>query len=375
MKKLCTVILLVWIGTTAIGQALSGPPDGNNQKSKVSQWIGPVEVSITYHSPNVHGTSGVDRKGHIWGELVPYGFIDQGLGAKPAPWRAGANENTVITFSQDVKISGKDLKAGAYGLFLVTDKDGPWTWIFSTNSSSWGSFSYNSSEDALRVTATPEDAPYTEWLTYGFDSRKPNSTVAYLQWENKRINLPIEVPDVNAIYVSLNRKELRNTQGFDYRNYAAAAQFCADHKINLEEALTWADASMSPATGGTEDFLTLTTKAAVLSAMGREAEADAITDKAIKLPGAPVMGIHQYGKRLLAAGKKEKAFEIFQYNFKTHPEEKFITYVGLARGYTAMGDKKNAIKNWEIAIKNAPDNQKPFLLVYEDELKKLKEEK
>jgi len=366
---------LLAMSSALLAQSLSAPPGGDNQKARISQWIGPVEVDITYSSPNVHGPQNIDRKGHIWGELVPYGFVDQGFGVKSAPWRAGANENTIITFSHDVKVGGKDLKAGSYGFFIAPEKDAPWTLIFSKNTTSWGSFFYNANEDALRITATPEDAPYTEYLTYGFDSRKPASVVAYLQWENKRIPFTIEVPNVNDLYVALDRDELRGTVGFNFRNFSQAAQFCADHKINLEEALTWADRAMDPIIGGQEDFNTLQTKAAVLNALGRNADATVVMDKAIKLPSASVAAIHQYAKTLLAAGKTDKAMEIFQYNFKTHPEEKFTTYVGLARGYTALGDKKNAIKNWEIAIKNMPENQKRFAKVYEGELQKLKEDK
>ncbi len=173
---------------------------------------------------------------------------------KSAPWRAGANENTVVKFSNDVKIEGKDLKAGSYGLFLATAKDGPWTWIFSTNISSWGSFFYNQSEDALRVDVTPKDAPFTEYLTYGFDDRQPGSATAYLQWENKQIPFKIEVADVNNIYVSMMRDQLRSNVGFDYRNYSQAATFCAQNKINLEEALTWANRATDQTFGGREEF-------------------------------------------------------------------------------------------------------------------------
>ena len=65
--------------------------------------------------------------------------------------------------------------------------------------------------------------------------------------------------------------------------------------------------------------------------------------------------------------------EVFKLNQQLHPEEKFVTYVGLARGYTAVGDKENAIKNWEIALRNVPESRKAQIPVYEDLLKKLKE--
>jgi tetratricopeptide (TPR) repeat protein len=373
MKKILAIIFLAASAFAGFAQGLAQPPNGDNQKSSVTQWIGPVSVTITYNSPNVHAPNGTDRKGHIWGELVHYGFIDQGFGSsKAAPWRAGSNENTTISFSDDVKINGKDLKAGTYGLFLAVQKEGPWSWIFSNNSTSWGSYFYNDKEDALRVETTPEEAPYTEFLTYNFDNRDPNTTTGYLQWENKRVPFKIDVPNVNDLYVSTMRNQLRNSTGFDTRNYSQAAAFCARSKTNLDEALVWADAAMNPSIGGQEDFNSLAVKAQVLNAMNRTAEAETVMDKAINLPSASVQAVHQYGRTLLSDGKKDKALQIFKLNQQRHPEEKFTTFVGLARGFTAVGDTKNAIKNWEIAIKNIPDNQKPNLGLYEAELKKLK---
>ncbi|HEY9047069.1 MAG TPA: DUF2911 domain-containing protein [Ohtaekwangia sp.] len=374
MKKILASVLALAAGFYAAAQSISLPPSGDNQKSVVTQWIGPASVTIEYSSPNVHGPGGEDRKGHIWGELVHYGFIDQGYGtSKAAPWRAGANENTIITFSHDVKIAGKDLKAGKYGLFLDVEKDGPWTWIFSKTSDRWGSYYYDPKDDALRAQTAPQDAEYTEYLTYSFGDRESNAAVAFLQWENKRIPFKIEVPNVNELYIAKIRGELMGDRmGFDYTPWMDAAQFCAQNKINLEEALTWADNAISGTFIGREDFASLQTKALVLYAMKRDAEADAVMDKAIKLPTAHVPDVHQYGRSLLAAGKSAKAMEVFKLNRQLHPDDKFTTYVGLARGYTALGDKKNAIKNWEIAIKNIPDNQKANLAAYEAEVKKLK---
>jgi tetratricopeptide (TPR) repeat protein len=357
---------------------ISLPPNGANERAEVSQWIGLVKVSIAYHSPNVHGGTGEDRTGHIWGELVRYGFFDEGLGpSRSTPWRAGANETTTISLSNDVKIEGKELKAGTYGLFLELQKAEPWVWIFSNNSTGWGAYQYDPKDDALRVLVNPQDAPYTEFLTYGFDERRPDSALAFLQWEKKRIAFKIEVPNVNDLYVAQIRKDLQGWPGFKYQNWQIAAQFCANHRINLEEALLWADRAITePFKGpsrGREDSSTLATKAAVLQAMGRDAEADAIIDKALRLSETDVIRIHIYAASLLAAGRKEKALEIFKANQQHHPEEKFWTYLGLAQGYTAMGDKPNAIKNWEIALQDVPPNAKSDVPVYEKTLRQLKE--
>ena len=182
-------------------------------------------------------------------------------------------------------------------------------------------------------------------------------------------------PNVNELYVAKMRQQLQTWTGFDYRSWQAA-QFCADNKVNLDEALVWADKAIEEpsrgAANGREDFSTLQTKAAVLSAMGRESEADATMDKAMHLPNADVVIIHQSAMRLLRAGRKEKAMEIFKFNASQHPNEKFYTYVGLARGYTAQDDKASAIKNWEIALRNVPEEQKANLPVYQKALEDLK---
>lgn len=376
MKKLFTFIMAGIISSAAFAQSLTSPPSGGNQKAEVSQWIGPVKITINYSSPKVHAPNGDDRKGHIWGELVPYGLNNLGFGTSTAaPWRAGANENTTISFSHNVKVGGKDIKAGTYGLFLIVEKDQPWTYIFSNNSTSWGSFFYDAKEDAVRAQSAPIDSEYTEYLTYGFENRQPNSATAFLAWENKKAPINIEVPNINEIYVAIMRDELRGSTGFDYQNFVGAANFCVTNKINLDEALTWADAAISAQFVGQENFTTLQTKANVLNAMGKTSEAETIMTKAINDPTASVGQIHQYGRSLVNAGETTKALEVFKLNAKLHPEDKFTPNVGLARGYTAVGDKKNAIKYWENAIKNLPDNQKQFLSVYEGELKKVKDGK
>src|SRR5690606_14698966 len=153
MKTTIPVIVFVLISGSILAQSITLPPSGDNQKSSVTQWIGLASVTITYNSPNVAGPNGEDRKGHIWGELVPYGFTDPGYGTSTsAPWRVGANENTTISFSHDMRINGQDIPAGTYGLFLDVQKEGPWTWILSKDAGNWGHYHYDSLQDALRVT-------------------------------------------------------------------------------------------------------------------------------------------------------------------------------------------------------------------------------
>src|SRR3954465_2102476 len=160
-------IAILTLGLSGLAQAqeraeLTLPPNGNNQRAEVSQWIGLVRVTVAYHSPRVH-FQGRERTDHIWGELIPYGLFDEGFGPSHAtPWRAGANETTTLTLSHDVMIGGKPVKAGTYAVCIELSKDGPWTWILSSNPG-WGSFQYLPSEVVVRVAATPTDAAFTEY--------------------------------------------------------------------------------------------------------------------------------------------------------------------------------------------------------------------
>jgi hypothetical protein len=373
MNKL--IILKMVLGlvlniTIVNAQTLTLPKSGNNQKALVSQWMGPVEVTFIYNSPDVTGPEGESRSGKIWGQLVPYGMNNLGFGtARESPWRAGANENTVFEVSHDILIEGKKLPAGKYGFFVIVEENGPWTLIFSNNTESWGSYFYDPLEDVLRVNATPVESEYREWLTYGFEDRQPNSCVAYLQWENKKLPFRIDVDAIENVYLGIIRNELRGSKGFSWENWNAAANFCLQQKTNLEEALTWAEKSISDPFFGNRSFSTLQTKAALLTALNRPTEGKAIIQQAIELPGTTAQQIHFYGRSLLSEGNTEDAMKIFQFNYKKHPKD-FTSTVGLARGYTALGDQKKAIQYWEKAIRILPENQKQFLPQYEAELNK-----
>ena len=146
IRKLSALFTMLCF-TLSVSSQLIMPPDGGNKKASVSERIGITDVTIHYDRPAVKG-----REGKIWNGLVHVGYKDLGFGtSKAAPWRAGANENTTIAFSTDVKVEGQPLKAGTYG-FSIAMGTGDATLIFSNNNSSWGSFFYDPKEDALKVT-------------------------------------------------------------------------------------------------------------------------------------------------------------------------------------------------------------------------------
>src|SRR5215467_11291044 len=156
---LLTVAALLLLCSISFSQ-LTFSPSGGNKKATVAENIGLTDITIHYSRPHVNG-----REGKIWGNLIPVGYTDQGFGSsKAAPWRAGANENTTIEFSTDVKIEGQPLAAGKYAFFVAYDPNES-TLIFSRNSTSWGSFYYNPDEDVLRVKVKPQTLDKSvEWL-------------------------------------------------------------------------------------------------------------------------------------------------------------------------------------------------------------------
>jgi len=342
------------VNAAAQTQSITLPPNGDNQRSQVIQQIGLVRASIEYSSPDVHAPNGDDRRGKIWGALVPYGIHDLGFNSRKGPWRAGANENTVFTVSHPVKINGQPLPAGRYGLhMLASDKD--WTVIFSKNSTSWGSFTYDQAEDALRVTVKPEKSAYREWLSYEFLDRKPDRATVALQWEELSVPFTITVDDMPTLYVDNMRRELRDFAGFQSQQWLAAAQYCLQVGRNLDEALKWADNSLSLPGVGRPTFAAMSTKAQILDKLSRTTDAAAVMAAALDLPSALPVEIHQYGRSLLTQGKAKDAMVVFQKNAQRFGEA-WPTHVGLARGYSAMGDYKSALKHAEAALTQAPDD-------------------
>lgn len=351
-------------------------PGSHNQKVSLTQWIGNLaHVNVTYNSPNVtNPRSGEDRTGKIWGKLVPYGFNYEMFANQVIPWRAGAQTNTVITISHDVKIEGQDLPAGKYGLFMVAGKE-EWTIIFSKDYNSWGALYYNEKEDALRVTVKPIKNGFTEWLTYDFIERKKEHAVMALKWEHLLIPVKIEVPNMNELYVKKLRSDLRNGAGFEYRNWIDAINFCVDNNINLEEALVWADYAINRQWFGNKNYGTLATKAKVLEKLGRNEEAKELRKRALKTANA--REVSKEIQVLLSKNKSKEAHKLAVFNAKKFPEEVFITNVSFARVYTALGNKKKAIKHWEIVLDNMSDriDEKAYLPRFKSALKKLKEKK
>ncbi len=347
MKKNLLVIAALFLLTPFLKAQLTTTPNGGNKKATVAERIGLTDVTIHYDRPGVKG-----REGKIWGALVPFGFTDLGFGtSKAAPWRAGANENTTIEFSNDVKIEGKPLPAGKYGFFIAVGKEESII-IFSKNNAAWGSFFYDDKEDALRVTVKQKimDQP-VEWLRYEFMNQTNNSATIALLWEKWMFPFTVET-DLNKDQLSVFRNELKSDKGFDWKPWMMAANWCAEHNTNLEEGLQWADYAIKGQFIGEKNFSTLSTKAKLLSITGKSAEADALMKEAIPL--ASMTDLHEYARQLQAAKKTTEAAAMFKANYKKFPNQ-FTTNMGMTRALSSEGNFKEALKYANAALPQAPD--------------------
>ena len=330
---LSCVVLFSVASTMAQSALLDIPRD--SQHATVLQKVGITDIKVNYHRPLVKGRQ-------IWGKLVPYDAV----------WRAGANENTTISFSDPVNVEGKPLEAGTYGLHMIPGQS-DWIVIFSKNSTSWGAFTYKQDEDALRVTVKPQPAEFHEALAYDFDDVKDDSAVLTLRWEKLAVPVKIGVNTKELVQANLH-KQLRGFAQYTWDGWDDAANYLLANKLNMDDALTYCDRSIQVE----ERFDNLYTKSKVLTAIGRKDEADKTLTTA--LAKANALQMHSYARQLQIDGQNEKAFAIYRENAKKNPDA-WIVHMGLGRMYSAQGDYANAAKEMRVALAGAPEPNKAFL--------------
>ena len=328
-------LILATLCALSLGQSMVLDLPRQSQHAVVTQRIGLTDIKINYHRPLVAG-----RK--VWGGLVPYGEV----------WRAGANENTTITFSDPVMIEGKALDKGTYGLHMIPGAD-EWTVIFSKNSTSWGSFTYDKGEDALRVAVKPRAAEMHEALTYDFDDVKTDSTVVELEWEKVAVPFKVNV-DVHPIVEASLKNQLRNLSQYTWISWDEAANYLLAEKTDYEDALKYSDKSIE----NEDRFDNEMTKSKVLVAMNRKDDAMAAEKKALGM--ATPLQLHGYARQLMGEKRNEEAFVVFRDNAQKHPDLWF-THTGLARMYSAQGKFDDATNEMKLSMAAAPDNQKNYL--------------
>jgi Protein of unknown function (DUF2911) len=346
MRKLCGVAvslaLLLSIGSRAVQAQFKNGSQATelnlprlSQRAEVIQRIGLTDVHIIYHAPLAGGRE-------LFGTTVPYGKV----------WRAGANENTTISFTDDVSVEGHALPAGTYGLHTIPNAE-QWTIIFSKNSTSWGSFSYEEKEDALRVNVKPIAAENRDSLAYTFDDIKPDSAAATLRWGKVAVPFRISV-DVNGITERSIRNQLRSVGGFTWAGYDEAGNWSLDSNYKLEDGLKWEDTSIQ----NEERFDNLETKSRILDAMGKKQEA--ATTLAAAMDKANAIQLYIYARGIQRQKQQDKAFELYRQNAKKHPND-WPSHLGMARVDSAAGNFDQAVKEMKIAVDATQGPQKAAL--------------
>jgi hypothetical protein len=314
-------------------------------EATVSQVVGLTQLSVSYHRPAANGRA-------VWGALVPYGQV----------WRAGANENTTVTFSTPVHVNGTTLAAGTYGLHMIPTA-GDWTAIFSRETGAWGSFSYDPKEDAARVTVKPEPAPQQERLSYSFDEPTADSVILAMRWEKLRVPLAIRI-DLGRTVLENYKAQLRGLPRFGWQGWSQAANWAAQNDLDLDDALAWADRSINM----NRNFTNLRTKALVLTKKGDAAAGDALTKEALSIATEPE--VNAYGYQLLGQRKVDEAIAMFEKNVKDHPQS-WNAHDSLAEAYGVKGDRRKALEYYTKAMNlTTVDLQKTRIAGVIEQLKK-----
>ena len=347
MKNLHVILLFAFILFLSFQSSAQLNLPRGSQMATVTQRVGITDISITYSRPSVN-----DRA--IWGNLVPYGMNNLGFGtATEAPWRAGANENTVITFSHGVEVEGQQIAAGTYGLHIEVQEDNRAVVILSNDSESWGSYFYDESQDALRAEVQTKEAEHHELLTFEFNTVTATSTTASLVWEQKEIPFTIDVP-VTDIVLADWRAKSKGQPGFNRQNWENAARFAVNNGGDLEEALGWIDQAIAGQFFSQKNFNNLTIKAQILQKMGKTEKYHALVDEASSM--ANMNQLNALGYQMLNDKNFDLAIKFFKLNVERNPEVANC-HDSLGEGYKMAGDKEKAIKSLKKALSlNPPAN-------------------
>jgi len=338
------VICLSLLATLCLAQSQELNLPRQSQHAVLTQRIGITDITVNYHRPLANG-----RK--VWGGLVPYGQV----------WRAGANENTTIRFTDPVTIEGKPLAAGTYGLHMIPNESGDWTVVFSNMSTAWGSFSYKQDEDALRVNVKPAATGDYNALTYDFDQLKPDSAVLTMSWDKMAVPISIAV-DVNKTTEASLQKQLRGLAQYDWQSWNDAANYFLNAKFDYDQGLKDIDQSLQ----NEQRFENYMTKAQLLDATGKPDDAKTTRDQA--LAKANALQLYGYGRQLLKVDHKpQEAFAVFHQLINKYPDA-WVSHLAQARLDTGDGKYDSAVSQIKQSFNGAPDAIKPQLEALQKQL-------
>lgn len=333
-----------------------------SQRASIRQRVGLTDIEVDYARPSVSG-----RK--IWGDVVPYGFTLPTVdGLDKAPWKTGANLNTTLAFTHDVRIEGKPVQAGKYGFFVAVHEDGTATVVLSKTNGAYGQYFYKEEEDVLRANVSTRTIPQVELLTFSFEDIGSNYAVLLLKWETKEIPIKVEVDVHNVVAASLV-EQLKQPPTFTWQGRVQAARYMIDNHVHLDLALQWTTEALEGSPGnelltGERNFSTLTTHYHVLNALNREQEAKAYLAEAMADPGnvTPARAV-SFARNLLAKNRKGDAHSVFDWALRKWPSSWEAKH-GMARMLSASGKYKEALKLEREVWAIAPDDQKTTIAKY-----------
>jgi hypothetical protein len=274
MKRLLIALVAIAVTTALVWAQTTPRVPRLSQGARVMQFVGLSEVTVSYHRPGVKGRQ-------IWGNVVKYN----------EPWRAGANEPTLLTVSDEVTIAGKKLGAGTYRLVVFPSQTGDWKIVLNTEIKNWGSV-YDAKYDTLTLAVKQEAGPHEEWMSFAFTDLTPTSARLVLAWEKVRLALPLEFNTLARVQASVG----------SWQMLSSAAKFAADNDMYLTEGLGWADRAIAL----DKNPRTLQVKGEVLAKMGKTADAVALGEEALKLAKAKDPKANTQALESLISGWKTK---------------------------------------------------------------------
>lgn len=223
MRKKDILVALIMLlfaapGWSQIQLPLPSPP------ASVYTQVGLTDIKIDYFRPRV-------KERQIFGEgndfLVPYYKM----------WRTGANSGSKISFSDDVKIMGKDIKAGEYLIFTIPGKNEWQVMLYSDTSLGGNTSGYDNSKEAARISLKPSTTGETvEMLTFQIEDLSADNTSANIamSWENTKIKIPVTVSFDERVMSAIERNTKVNP-----RNLLSAANYYYETGRDLDQALEW----------------------------------------------------------------------------------------------------------------------------------------
>ncbi|MAU25886.1 MAG: dihydrolipoamide dehydrogenase [Muricauda sp.] len=223
MKRLVLFAFVGLLSMTLSAQLIQTPQP--SPSAKMEQTVGLTNVTVEYSRPSMKGRS-------IFGNLVPYDKL----------WRTGANKNTTVTFSDNVTIGGKELKAGSYAIFTKPG-EAVWEVIFYSDTNNWGTpQKWDDSKVALMTKAQVQEMPMPiETFTITVDDLHNNGATLGMLWENVYVGVPFTVPTQEKTVKSIETV----MSGPSANDYYAAASYYYDEGKDLEKAKEWIDKAVA----------------------------------------------------------------------------------------------------------------------------------